>query len=326
MPVLTKEQKDKAKKKKQPAWIEPSLAKLTDDYFSHPEWIYERKLDGVRCVIVKNNDKVQLLSRSKHNRNGSYPELVVPLENQLYSFIADGEIVTFDNNITSFSKLQGRINVEKPTEGLIKKIPVYLYLFDLMYIEGHDITSIDLRTRKNILKKALQFDDGIRFCTHIDQDGESYLQEACKKGWEGLIAKNATKGYIHGRSTKWLKFKCVNRQELVIGGYTPPQGERVGFGALLVGYYDGKDLKYAGKVGTGYSDKELKELHNKMKELQQNKSPFTDFDGKSDASWIEPKLVAEIGFTEWTSSGKLRHPRYVGLRNDKTPNEVTREA
>lgn len=323
--LLSDQEKERAEKKDQPEWMNPTLAKLTDDYFSDPDWIYERKLDGVRCLIFKKGKDVKLLSRNKKEQNHIYPELAEALKNQKYDFIADGEIVTFDGDITSFSKLQARINVQKPSQELIEKIKVWFYLFDCMHIDGYDICSLDTRSRKIILKKGITFEEPVRYFSHINEKGEDYHNKACKKGWEGVIAKDATKQYVHSRSSNWLKFKCVNQQELIIGGFTPPQGQRKGFGAILVGYYDKGELRYAGKVGTGYSDKELEELRKKFDQLERESSPFSDNVDEKEAHWMTPELVAEIGFTEWTGDNKLRHPRYLGLRQDKKAEEVVKE-
>lgn len=161
--------------------------------------------------------------------------------------------------------------------------------------------------------------------SHVNEDGENYHREACKKGWEGIIAKNAKKPYAHSRTSNWLKFKCVNRQEFTIGGYTPPQGSRIGFGAILVGYYEGEKLRYAGKVGTGFSDEQLDDLHSKFEKMERKTSPFYDEVDEKGIQWISPKVIAEIGFTEWTGDHKLRHPRYLGLRPDKDPKQVVKE-
>ncbi|QCK16624.1 non-homologous end-joining DNA ligase [Mangrovivirga cuniculi] len=322
---LSEEQKEKVKKKEQPVWMEPSLAKLTDDYFSDPDWIYERKLDGVRCLVFKNGKEVKLLSRNKKSQNEIYPEIVKAVKKINSDFIADGEIVTFKNDISSFSELQARINNRNPSKELINKVPVFYYLFDLMYIDDTDITELDLRTRKKILSKEIPFSDPIRYCSHINENGEKYLEKACNKGWEGIIAKNATKPYLHSRTSNWLKFKCDKRQEFVIGGYTDPEGERVGFGALLIGFYENGKLKYAGKVGTGYSDKQLEEMENKMSKKQRKTSPFDEEIKDNGIHFITPEMVAEIGFTEWTNDNKLRHPRFIGLRKDKDPKNVKKE-
>ncbi len=310
-----------------PDWTSPMLATLTDDYFSDPGWIYERKLDGVRVLAFKDGDEVRLLSRNRKAQNGTYPELVEALEAQDGRFVVDGEVVAFDGDVTSFSRLQGRMQIKDPEKARETGISVWLYLFDILHLEGYDTTKLELRDRKRLLRRALRFEDPLRWTEHRNEEGEAYLEEACESGWEGLIAKDARSNYVHSRSTDWLKFKCVNRQELVIGGFTDPQGERVGFGALLVGYYEDDGLQYAGKVGTGYDDRTLEELRSRMDSLERKTPPFKDGD-EIDASgvhWVTPKLVGEVGFTEWTPAGKLRHPRFLGLRHDKDPTDVVRE-
>jgi ATP-dependent DNA ligase len=182
-----------------------------------------------------------------------------------------------------------------------------------------------LRWRKQLLKGAFSFSELIRFVPHQDE-GEQFFEEACQKGWEGIIAKKADGAYVHGRSRDWLKFKCVQQQELVIGGYTEPHGERIAFGALLVGYYEGDKLRYAGKVGTGFDEETLRDLHDRLSELERETPPFDEEDLPGDeVHWVSPKLVAEIGFEEWTKHDKLRQPRYLGLRRDKPAEDVVRE-
>ncbi len=173
----------------------------------------------------------------------------------------------------------------------------------------------------------LAFDDPIRFAGHRDGDGEPFWDEACERGWEGLIAKRASSPYRAGRTKDWLKFKCVSSQEFVIGGYTDPQGSRIGFGALLVGYYDAAGrLVSAGKVGTGFSEKTLSSLSASLARRERDQPPFDAGElPRSRVHWVEPRLVAQIGFSEWTAAGQLRHPRYEGLRRDKDPATVVRE-
>lgn len=318
---------NKGESKAMPDWTNPMLATLTEDYFSDPGWIYERKLDGVRCLVFKKNGVVRICSRNKNVLNNMYPELVKALRDMpADNFIADGEIVTFDGDLTSFSKLQQRINVSSPDEHLISRVPVLIYLFDMLYQDGMDITMLPLRERKSLLKDFIPFADPVRYCTHRNEEGETFLHEACEKGWEGLIAKRADAPYKHSRSGDWLKFKCSNQQELVIVGYTEPQGQRVGFGALLVGFYENEKLHYAGKVGTGFSDRELEDLLKKMKRLERKTRPVEEDIREPDVHWISPRLVAEVGFTEWTNDNKLRHPRYLGLRHDKEAEEVVQES
>lgn len=324
---LPDDRQSELKEENFPDWTAPMLATLSDDYFDDENWIYERKLDGVRVLIFKSENDVTLKSRNKNELNDTYPELVKALEKESdEAFIADGEVVAFEGNTTSFSRLQNRINISDPDEARESNVKVHLYLFDLMHFSGYDLTALELRDRKAVLKKALAFNEPIRFTTHRNKNGKAYLEEACKNRWEGLIAKDARSTYVHSRSKKWLKFKCTAQQELVIGGYTDPQGERIGFGALLLGYYENGDLRYAGQVGTGFDDDLLEELQNKLSGLERKTDPFIEDEIEDeDVHWVTPKLVAEIGFTEWTENNKLRHPRFLGLRADKQPKNVHQE-
>jgi bifunctional non-homologous end joining protein LigD len=324
---LSDEERAQLRQSNHPEWREPMLATLTDERFSDDNWIFERKLDGERCMTIRDGDEVRLMSRNRKELNGQYPELVAVIGRQKESrFILDGEIVAFEGNLTSFSRLQQRMHLTDPEEVRQSQVAVYYYLFDLLYLAGYDLTGLPLRRRKVLLKKALSFEDPLRFLNHRNADGEAYFNEACRKRWEGIIAKQAEADYVHARSRKWLKFKCVNQQELVIGGFTEPQGERIGFGALLVGYYAGDTLKYAGKVGTGYDDETLHRLKQQLTELERETPPFVDDDvPDQEVHWTRPELVAEIGFEEWTDYGKLRQPRFLGLRRDKSPGQVVKE-
>lgn len=307
-------------------WRQPMLATLTDQPFSDPMWIYERKLDGVRVVVLRRERRTRLFSRTQKPMDGSYPELVEALDSQAPDgVVLDGEIVAFEGLQTSFARLQARIGLTDPGRARASGVPVYLYLFDVLAAGGHDLTRLPLHARKRVLQAAVDFADPVRFSAHRNADGEQYLHEACAQGWEGLIAKRADSRYQHGRSRDWRKFKCVRAQEFVVGGFTDPSGSRVGLGALLVGYYQGDRLRYAGKVGTGFDDKTLRSLHRRLGELEQDSSPFTDPVRERGAHWVRPELVAQIGFAEWTGDGKLRHPRFQGLRADKAPRDVVRE-
>jgi len=325
--TLSAEARKRLKKRARPSWTGPMLATLTHRRFSDEDWLFERKLDGERCLAFRQGKKVRLLSRNKKKLNAPYPEIVEALEKQpADDFIVDGEIVAFEGNLTSFSRLQPRMQMKEPAEARRSGISVFYYLFDLLYLDDHDTTKLALRDRKALLRHAFTFTDPVRFTTHRNAEGEAYYHDACKKGWEGLIAKRASSRYVHTRSKDWLKFKCVNQQELVIGGYTDPEGERVGFGALLVGYYDGDDLKYAGKVGTGYDDETLRRVKKRLSSLSRKTPPFADEHlPERGVHWVKPRLVAQVGFTEWTRDGKLRHPRFLGLRRDKNPKKVVRE-
>ncbi len=317
---------DKLKKEKQPEWIDPMLAVLTHDTFSRDGWIFERKLDGERCIVHKKGNSVKLFSRNKKNLNDTYPEIYESFKNQSGSFIVDGEIVAFDGKVTSFQKLQERMQIKNKVEAQESDVKVFYYAFDIMSAGSYKLVKLPLSDRKKILKESLNSSDHIRLTLYRKKNGDKFYNEACRKKWEGLIAKDFTGSYVSSRSKKWFKFKCINRQEFVIGGYTEPDGERIGFGALLVGYHENGALKYAGKVGTGYDDKTLNSLHKKLSEIKTNKNPFSNKEiDSSNTHWVKPKLLAEIGFTEWTRENRLRHPRYIGLRNDKKPSDVKRE-
>jgi bifunctional non-homologous end joining protein LigD len=298
--------------------MEVMKAVLTDERFSDPAWIYERKLDGIRCLATKGDKRVDLRSRNDLSLNGRFPEIAAALEaDPATNLVIDGEVVAFDGPQTSFSRLQQR--GERPT-------PVFFYVFDILRDAGEDVTQEPLRERKARLRKALAFEDPIRFTTHRNGDGEAFYEEACRKGWEGLIAKRADAPYTHGRSRDWLKFKCSAEQELVIGGYTAPRGSRTDLGALLLGYYDDGELRYAGKVGTGFTRETLRDLAALLAPLKRDRSPFADEVRERTATWVEPELVAQVGFSEWTQDHRLRHPRFLGLRDDKAAREVVREA
>ena len=314
--------------REQPAWTEPMLATLTDRRFSDDDWIFERKLDGERCLAFRSGAGVRLLSRNRKELNAHYPELVDALARQgRDQFIIDGEIVAFKGDATSFSLLQDRMGVADAAAARQTGVAVFYYVFDVMYLDGYDVTQLPQRHRKSVLKEALLFSDPIRFSAHRNREGEAYFEEACRKGWEGIVAKDANAPYVHGRSAAWLKFKCVRRQEFLVGGYTEPAGSRVGLGALLVGYYDGGELRYAGKVGTGFDADTLKRLKDDLSSLEQADAPFAAGKGfpRKGVHWVRPKLVAEVGFEEWTDDGRLRQPRFEGLREDKSPRQVVKE-
>jgi bifunctional non-homologous end joining protein LigD len=311
-----------------PAWVEPELATLTRDRFSDPGWIFERKLDGERCLAFREGSAVRLMTRNKKEISATYPELASAVAAQAaIDFIVDGEIVAFEGRRTSFARLQRRMQEAHPEPDLLRSVRVYFYLFDVMHVGEHDVRGLPLRDRKTLLRKLVSFADPLRLTPHRNGDGEEYWRQACGRGWEGLVAKRADAPYRAGRSRDWLKFKCENSQEFVIGGYTDPRGERTGFGALLLGYYqsDGR-LAYAGKVGTGFDERTLTSLHATLAGLERTRPPFDHGDPpRPGAHWTEPRLVAQVAFTEWTGAGQLRHPSFLGLRDDKDPADVVRE-
>jgi len=312
-----------------PSWAEPQLATLTRDRFSSPGWIFERKLDGERCLAFVSQASTRLMSRNRRDITATFPEIAQALAAQRRcDLVVDGEIVAFEGAQTRFGRLQRRLGVASPAPELLTAVPVYYYLFDLLYADGRDTRSLPLAERKQLLAGALAFTGPLRFTEQRERDGEAYWQQACQDGWEGLIAKRADAPYRGGRSRDWLKFKCESSQEFVIGGYTDPQRSRVGFGALLLGYYahDGS-LVYAGKVGTGFGQQTLRSLHATLAGLEQDHSPFGRGrpSGERGLHWVRPRVVGQVAFTEWTADGQLRHPSFQGLRDDKDPRDVVRE-
>jgi ATP-dependent DNA ligase len=334
--------------------VRPMLATLSARRSFDDRWIFERKLDGVRVLAVcRPGARPHLLSRTGRSIDATYPEVVDALAGQPPgSFTVDGEIVALHAGRTDFSLLQQRMGLTRPHDVRASPVVVTYYVFDLLALDGQDLTRLPLRTRKSLLRSALDFRDPVRFTAHRNPPSDGggaagLLDQACGKGWEGLIAKRADAPYRPRRSGDWLKLKCEAGQEFVIGGFTEPAGSRIGFGALLLGYYgegrpadpadptppdgtDGTDrtgsgLIYAGKVGTGWSDRALRDLRRRLDELRSDRSPFAGPVRERGAHWVAPALVAQVGFSEWTRDGLLRHPRFLGLRDDKEPSLVVRE-
>lgn len=306
----------------------PMLARLSDRRDFPDGWIFERKLDGVRALAVREEGgvRVRLLSRSGQLVNSTYPEIVDALEEQACpDFTVDGEIVAFSHGRTDFARLQQRMQLTNERRARASGVTVSYYLFDLLSLEGRRTTRLPLRVRKSLLRRAVDFHPPLRLTPHRNRGGRELLDQACSRGWEGLIAKRAEGRYQPHRSPDWLKLKCARGQEFVIGGFTEPAGTRSGFGALLVGHYDGRRLRYAGKVGTGYDRATLRELRARLDERATPTSPFADPVRERGAHWARPELVAQVAFTEWTRDGMLRHPRFLGLRDDKAPQDVVRE-
>jgi bifunctional non-homologous end joining protein LigD len=302
-------------------WQPPQLATLVDSSVwlrDHGEgWTFERKLDGLRCVAVRNGETVELWSRNHNSFTARFSEIAgalrgLPIDN----FTFDGELVAHDgHDFVGFGRLQ------QPGS----KLAVVYCVFDLLHLLGQDTREIPLDDRQKLLRQALEDGDAVRVVPPLDGDPADLLAEACADGWEGLIAKRDASVYVSGRSPDWVKLKCSATQELVIGGWTEPRGARSGFGALLFGYYDGGNLRYAGKVGSGYTVQTLETLSAQLRELERPESPFVDPIRERNVHWTEPRLVANVAFSEWTRDGKLRHPRFEGLRPDKEPRAVVRE-
>ena len=286
-----------------PEWLEPMAATLTQERFTGPEWTFERKLDGIRVIAYKRGRDVRLFSRNRLPLNDSYPAVVEAIAAlPVREVILDGEA----------SWAWGRLGRGD------------YHVFDILWLDGRDVTSATLEERRALLR-------GLSLTLPLEQvkevkDGEPW-ERACREGWEGVIAKRRDSPYEHRRSKHWLKMKCEASQELVVGGFTDPQGQRVGLGALLVGYFDGEDFCFAGKIGTGFDTKLLLELRRKLDAMEIAKSPFTKAKGlpRLRAHWVRPEIVVQVAFIEWTGHGKLRHPRLLGLRPDKAARDVVRE-
>jgi bifunctional non-homologous end joining protein LigD len=282
-----------------PEWVEPMAATLTQERFTGPEWIFERKLDGIRLLAFKQGPDVRLLSRNRLPQQlPSIVEAIVALP--LRDVILDGE-VTWAPRAVAY------------------------HVFDIMWLDGRDVTSLPLDARRALLSTL-----PLRLPLHPVPalDDPRPWERACSEGWEGVIAKRRDSMYEHRRSPHWLKMKCEAAQEFVVGGFSDPQGKRVGLGALLVGYFDQDDCVFAGKIGTGFDTHLLLDLRVWLDRLEIPASPFTKAVGlpRLRAHWVRPEMVVQVAFLEWTVHGKLRHPRLLGVRSDKAAREVVREA
>jgi bifunctional non-homologous end joining protein LigD len=320
-----------------PQFIEPMKARLVDEPPKHGDWLYELKFDGIRAMAIKNDRKVSLISRNGNKLDARFPEIVEAAKNlPVREYVIDGEVVALDEGgRSSFQLLQGL-----EMEG--RKAPLRLYVFDLLQLDGKSLLGLPLEQRKQVLAKICEnVGDPIRYSGEISGDVKSLLAEVKRRGLEGLIGKQRNSVYEPGRrSGTWIKLKCVNEQEFVIGGYTPPAGSRKYFGAILVGYYEIGKLRFAGKVGSGFTEKSLSMLHKKFREEEHDDCPFLDLPSKQGGEWVQgitpsmmkkmhwvnPKFVAEIKFAEWTRDQKLRQPVFLGMREDKAATEVKREA
>lgn len=312
-------------KKRQPDWIAPTKATLTYDYFWSDDWAYEWKLDGERVLARKQDGRVTLFSRNKIKLDVTYPEVADRLSKIGGDWWLDGEIVAFEGANTSFRKLQDRLHIKDEAEARRARTPVFYYVFDCMYLDGYDTTGLPYGERRRLLHGLVRAGGPVRLLPLKQKADAAFFRNICGKGWEGLIVKDLSGTYESKRTKAWLKFKCGNGQEFIIIGYTDPRRSRIAFGALLIGFYDRGQLCYAGRVGTGFDRAALKDLLTRMRPLEVENLPLDqDVRGKG-LHWIKPELVCEVGFTEWTDEHRLRHPRYLGLREDKRPEEVIRE-
>ncbi len=300
---------------KVPFRIAPMLATLVDSPFTKPDWIFEEKYDGVRMLAYKEAAKVSLISRNGIDRTERYPKIAEAIGRLKADTLAlDGEVVIFDDkHVSRFQFLQ-------QSDGK----PVFA-VFDCLYHDGKDIRSALLSERRKALEHAVKPTSNLLLSARLDQDGLKAFEIAKRRGLEGLIAKDLASKYVSGRSGSWLKVKVRKEDEFVVGGFTEPTGSRRYFGALLLGIYSRGKLQYVGKVGTGFDKETLGALHKKFERLQKARSPFSEVIKERGATFVTPKLVAQVGYTEWTSDGKLRHPVYLGLRDDKDAKDVKRQ-
>jgi DNA ligase D-like protein (predicted ligase) len=310
---------------------EPMLATLIDAPFDHPKWVFEPKFDGLRVIASFDGRKVTLLSRNQKPQEFMFPEIAAAIRAALRRpAVVDGEVVCFDDRgRTSFRALQQRFHLTDAAEIKTRadQYPAYIYLFDMLALGSRDLTGEPMSERKRLLRRAVRWSDRVRWTPGTTARGTKAFRAACRRGDEGIIGKRLSSRYEPGRSPSWVKIKCIGRQEFVIGGFTDPQRSRVGLGALLVGYYDDGQFRYAGKVGTGYTREVLLDLRERLDRMEQPSSPFAGDDAPNGPGvhWVRPALVAEIAFHEWTQNGLLRQPRFEGLRTDKKPRECRRE-
>ncbi len=309
----------------------PMLCTLVGEPFDNADWLFERKFDGLRVLARFDGRELTLLSRNDQPQNFQFPDVAEALRQAMpRPMIVDGEVVCFDESgRTSFRALQQRFHLKNADEvrARAEQHPASIHLFDILYLDGRDLTGLPLAERKELLKAAVRWSERVLWTEYERGGGKALLERACRSGEEGIIGKDARSRYVAGRSSAWVKVKCVGRQEFVVGGFTDPQRSRVGLGALLVGYYDGGKLRYAGKVGTGYTREDLLDLRQRLEKREQADTPFEgdELPRGEHVHWVRPELVAEIAFAEWTQNGLLRQPRYEGLRTDKAPREVRRE-
>ncbi len=322
--LVIKNDPQKTSKKKRDAFlktVKPMLATLVDKPFDDEDWLFEIKWDGYRALAFIRSGKVRLISRNDKSFNQMFPNVVAALKKIKENVILDGEIVVINE--------QGKSEFQRMQR--YQKIPdtsLLYYVFDLLYQDGEDLRELPLVERKERLELLLAplKKTCIRYSDHVKKTGVRFFLEAKKHGLEGILAKNALSTYESGRSSNWLKIKTSMRQEMVIAGFTKPKGSRTHFGALLLGVYSEGELHYVGLVGTGFSHATLESLTKKFKPLIRKTNPFVDLPKKLDgATFLKPRLVGEISFTEWTKDGSLRHPTFLGLRVDKKAVEVKKE-
>jgi bifunctional non-homologous end joining protein LigD len=315
----------RAGRAKIPKSVELELATLVEQAPSGPEYVHEVKFDGYRALARLSGGKATLTTRNGKDLGPRAESIVTALErSKLGDVLLDGELVALrEDGVSDFQKLQNTLGTDSSD--------LFYYVFDLLWADGRDYREEPLERRKERLKELLselRKDGPIRYSEHVEGRGPEFFAQACQRGLEGIVSKRRDAPYRGGRSRAWLKVKCKNRQEFVIVGYTAPGGSRSYLGALLVGVWEGKSLRYAGKVGTGFTERSLEELSGKLTPLRRESSPLEDPPRGAEArgvTWVEPRLVAEVEFSEFTGDGRLRHPRFKGLREDKPGRAPRRE-
>jgi len=309
-----------ARATRMPAEIRPMLATLVDEPFSDPKWIFETKWDGFRSICFIRNGNSRFVSRNQIEMTPQYPELTkVGQQIAAREAILDGEIVALDKDgMPRFQLLQNKLRIRSGSYAPAKNASIVYFVFDLLYVDGHDLRNCSVVERKAALAKILRPVGFVKLSEHVEGEGEAFFREIEKFHLEGMIAKRADSKYLPRRSTDWLKVKTIMRAEVVVAGYTQPRGARSYFGSLVCGLYRGDELHYVAHIGGGFNEKLLASIHKLMQPLRINKCAFANPPKTNEpVQWIRPKLVAEVKFSEWTADNRLRQPIFVGLREDK---------
>jgi bifunctional non-homologous end joining protein LigD len=308
-----------------PEFIPPQLATLEGEPPNGDQWLHELKFDGYRMLCHLNRGEVRFWSRNKKDWTHKFPRLGKAVKDfPASSAILDGEVVAVDSKgRPSFQKLQQAMKTGDT--GFV------FHVFDLIYLDGFNLTRTPLRERKSLLSRLFESVDAkspLRYSDHVEGNGPQFFKQACQYGIEGIVSKLADSFYESTRSRSWVKVKCIKRQEFVIAGYTLSEKSFPGFGALILGVYDKGRLIYAGRAGTGFTIQQRLDLRKKLDRLVRSSTPFAEKPkdpGLKRAVWVSPKLVGEVAFTEWTDVGSIRHPSFQGLREDKKATDVVRE-
>jgi len=313
-----------ARKKHMPEQINPMLATLVDEPFSGPEWVFETKWDGFRSVCFINRGQVHFVSRNQIDMTPQYPELAnLSKHISAKQAILDGEIVALDEHgMPRFQLLQNKLRIRSGTYAKASKAQIVYFVFDLLYYDGFDLTACSLIERKALLEQIVKPAAFVKYSDHVEAHGEEFFRQIEKFRLEGMIAKRAASKYVQKRTSDWLKVKTVLRSEVVVGGYTQPRGTRSYFGSLVCGLYKEKDLHYVAHTGGGFNEKLLASIYKLMQPLKTDKSPFIKPPKTNEpVQWLTPKLVAEVKFSEWTADERMRQPIFLGLREDKKPQD-----